>query len=127
MNPNTSNPQTQTQTQAFSLIDTIRKKFENIPVAIEEHEEKVCVKLTQRVDDGTFRKYVETAKSLGMRFSDRMWCAHKSTIREKITNVVGKYYRSFYYFPHPRDIDGYETLREIACYTIENGARKTAA
>jgi superfamily II DNA or RNA helicase len=105
-----------TQNHSFSLVDFVKKRFDGIPIAVEEHGEVLCVRLAQRVDDSTFRKYLETAKSLGMRFSDKMWCAHADTIREKMTNTAGKFYRSFYYFPRPRDI---ERLRSIACYTIE--------
>ncbi len=122
MNLKTQTPQTQTpqKTQTFSSpVDFIRKKFSGIPVAVEEHGEVLCVRLAQRVDDETFRKYIETAKSLGMRFSDRMWCTHAETIVEKMTNVVGKYYRSFYYFRLPSGYDSYETLRHLTCYTVE--------
>ena len=124
MNSNKTTPQTQTpqKTQTFSPADFtgfVKEKFNGIPVIIEERGEALCVRLAQRVDDNTFRRYIETARALGMRFSDRMWCAHTETIREKMTNVVGKYYRSFYYFRLPQNSYSYETLRQISCYTIE--------
>jgi len=116
MNPNTQTPQTR-QNQSFSLVDFIRQKFNGIPIDVINKNDTICVKLTQRVDDGMFRKYVEIAKSLGMRFSDRMWCVSTAVLAAKISNVVGKFYRSFYYFP--ADAVDYEKLREISCYTIE--------
>jgi len=117
MNPKI-NPQTPVKTQTFSPVDFVKDKFSGIPVAVEErHGEVLCVRLTQRVDDETFRRYIETARALGMRFSDRMWCAHKDTIKAKVENVIGKFYRSFYYFP--ADAIGYEELKRISCYTIE--------
>jgi len=116
MNPNTQTPQTR-QNQSFSLVDFIRQKFNGIPIDVVNKNDTICVKLTQRVDDGMFRKYVEIAKSLGMRFSDRMWCVSTAVLAAKISNVVGKFYRSFYYFP--ADAVDYEKLREISCYTIE--------
>jgi len=115
MNTKIQTPQTPTKTQTF--FNFIKGKFDGIPIIIEDRDETLCIRLAQRVDDETFQKYISTAKSLGMRFSDRMWCAHAETIREKMNNVVGKYYRSFYYFP-ASTID-YETLKQIACYTIE--------
>jgi len=119
MNLNKTTPQTQTprQTQSFSTADFVKRKFDGIPIVVEERGETLCIKLAQRVDDETFRRYIETAKSLGMRFSDRMWCASVNTIAAKMTNVVGKYYRSFYYFP--ADAIDYEKLRQISCYTVE--------
>jgi len=118
MNTKIQTPQTQTpETQTFS-VDFIKGKFNGIPVEVLlTSGEKICVRLTQRVDDELFRRYLETAKSLGMRFSDKMWCAPAEAIREKMTNTVGKYYRSFYYFP--ASMIDYETLKQIACYTIE--------
>jgi superfamily II DNA or RNA helicase len=112
MNTNKT-PQTQTQ----SLTDFVKRKFNGIPIVVEERESVLCVKLTQRVDDETFRRYIETAKSLGMRFSDRMWCASTAVLTAKMTNVVGKYYRSFFYFP--ADTIDYEKLKQISCYTVE--------
>ena len=113
-------PQTQKTNQTFpSIVDLIKQKFDNIPIdVVSINNGTVCVKLIQRVDDTTFKRYIDTAKSLGMRFGDRMWCAHVETIREKITNVVGKYYGSFYYFRLP-SYDSYETLRHVSCYTVE--------
>jgi len=121
MNLKTQPPQTQplTETQTFSPLDFIKQKFNGIPISVVANGDIVCIKLAQRVDDKTFQKYVSTAKSLGMRFADKMWCASVNVLAARATNVVGKYYRSFYYFPHPRDIDGYETLRRISCYTVE--------
>ncbi|MFZ8840927.1 MAG: DEAD/DEAH box helicase [Pyrobaculum sp.] len=116
-------PQTQTQTnQTFSsssIVDLIKQKFDNIPIDVVVSNSTVCIKLIQRVDDSTFKRYIDTAKSLGMRFADRMWCAHVETIREKITNVGGKYYRSFYYFRLPYGYDNYEKIKQISCYTVE--------
>jgi superfamily II DNA or RNA helicase len=117
MNSNKTNPQTQTQTKSFSPVDLIKEKFNGIPVTIEERGEALCVRLAQRVDDETFQRYITTAKSLGMRFGDRMWCASTAILTAKMTNVVGKYYRSFYYFRLPQN--GYEALRRITCFTVE--------
>ncbi|MFZ8811965.1 MAG: DEAD/DEAH box helicase [Pyrobaculum sp.] len=123
MNTKIQTPQTQTpaKTQTFSsdLINFIKGRFGSIPIIAEKHGETLCVRLAQRVDDDAFRRYIEVAKSLGMRFTDsKMWCAHAETIKEKMNNVVGKYYRSFYYFRLP-SYDSYETLRRISCYTVE--------
>ncbi len=118
MNSKIQTPQTLAKTQSFSPVDFMKGRFSGIPVVVEERGEILCVRLAQRVDDETFQKYINTAKSLGMRFTDRMWCVHAETIREKMTNIVGKYYRSFYYFRLP-SYDSYETLRQIACFTVE--------
>jgi superfamily II DNA or RNA helicase len=117
MNTNKTTPQTQTPTKNQTFSDFIKEKFNGIPIDIINKNDMVCIRLTQRVDDTTFRRYVETAKSLGMRFNDRMWCASTAVLTAKMTNVVGKYYRSFYYFP--ADTIDYEKLRQISCYTVE--------
>jgi len=117
MNLNKTTPQTPAKTQSFSPTELIKEKFNGIPIDIINKNDMVCIRLTQRVDDTTFRRYVETAKSLGMRFSDRMWCTTTAVLTAKMTNVVGKYYRSFYYFP--ADAIDYEKLRQISCYTVE--------
>ena len=119
MNTKIQTPQTQTNQTFSSMVDFIKQKFDNIPIDVVVSNSTVCIKLIQRVDDSMFRKYVDTAKSLGMRFADRMWCAHVETIRERMTNVVGKYYRSFYYFRLPYGYNSYEKLRQISCYTVE--------
>jgi len=109
----------------MSCAEYLRQKFGGLPVEVLEDGGAVCVRLKQRVDDGAFARYIEAARSLGMRFEGGRWCAPAERIERLARNIVGRWHRSYYYFRAPAQsrLD-YETLRARLCYAIERWRRE---
>jgi len=107
--------------QSQTPAECVRAQFGDLPVEVVDTSALVCVRLAKFVDPEAFSRYVEIAKKIGMRFSGRQWCAPTERIEQLCRNVVGRYYRSYYYFPPDRIDAG--ALRSVACYTLERWRR----
>jgi len=98
-------------------VQRVRTLFQGLPVDVYENGNVICVKLSRRVTDSEFRRYVDVAKRLRMRFNeaDRAWCADASAL----SGVA--YYRNFCYVDKSL-VDG-QTLEPLLCYEIETWRR----
>ena len=90
-------------------------------VKVAENTAEICVSLAKRISDEAFSSYREVARRLGMRFDSelRAWCASKEALEARMNNVVGKFWRSFYYVPKYLTAPFYYRLRDELCYTFE--------
>jgi superfamily II DNA or RNA helicase len=94
-------------------------------VKVAENTAEICVSLAKRISDEAFSSYREVARRLGMRFDPelRAWCASKEALEARMSNVVGKFWKSFYYIPKYLTTQFYYRLRDELCYTIETWRR----
>jgi superfamily II DNA or RNA helicase len=86
---------------------------------------EVCVSLTKRVSDEAFNLYRQTAKKLGMAYDPelRAWCVFVDAVKARMSNVVGKFWRSFFYIPKYLATQFYYRLRDELCYSFETWRR----
>ncbi len=94
-------------------------------VKVTENNDELCVTLTKRVSDEAFVLYRQTAKKLGMTYDPglRAWCVFVDAVRARMSNVVGRFWKSFYYVPKYLTTQFYYRLRDELCYTIETWRR----
>jgi len=105
-------------------IEKIREVFERngIPVSVStSNDDLIFIKLTKRLPDEYFAKYVEIAKKLGLRFdsASKSWYGSlKAVSLEK--NVVGRFWKSYYYFP---DKVPESAVKSVACFKVSKWRR----
>jgi len=54
-------------------VEEVRKGLRGFPVYVGVEDDVVYIKLTGRLDDRQFRRYVETCKRLGFKFRGGRW------------------------------------------------------
>jgi superfamily II DNA or RNA helicase len=103
-------------------IERLIKAKYPVPVVVSFNGSFIAVKLSGRVSDEEFAKYVEVSKKLGLRFSSaqRAWVGYLSTIEQALQGGEGRWYRSYLIL----DTVDERRIRRVTCFTVQRWRRE---